>query len=184
MNTRYITKASLIAAIYIVLVLIQMLPAPFVNLTFGPIQLRLAEGLTLLPLVEAAAVPGLFVGCLLANLLLAAYSGFGLIDIIGGSAVTLLAAYLTYKVGESTIQARGKEGRGIFKTRISPKGVILGMIPPVALNGLIVSIWVSYFTKVPYIITVLGIAGGELASVIFGILTLVAYEKATGFKEY
>lgn len=163
MNIRYLTKASLIAAIYIVLVLLQVLPFPLASLTFGPIQLRLAEGLTLLPLVEAAAVPGLFVGCLLANLLLAPYSGFGLIDILGGSLVTLIAAYLTSKM----------------KSKIS------GMIPPVVLNGLIVSIWVSYFTKIPYVYTVLGIGGGELASVaIFGSLILYVYEKATNFKEY
>ena len=163
MNVRYLTKASLIAAIYIVLVIIQVLPFPLANLTFGPIQLRLAEGLTLLPLVEAAAIPGLFVGCLISNLLLAAYSGFGLIDIIGGSLVTLFAAYLTSKM----------------------KNKFTGMIPPVVLNGIIVSIWVSYFTKIPYPYTVLGIAAGELVSVIiFGNLILYVYEKATNFKEY
>lgn len=163
MNTKYLTKASLIAALYIVLVIIQLLPIPLAGLTFGPVQLRLAEGLTLLPLVESAAIPGLFVGCLLSNLLLAAYSGFGLIDIIGGSLVTLLAAYLTSKM-------RNKYS---------------AMLPPVLLNGLIVSIWVSYFTKVPYWLTVLGIGGGELASVlIFGSLILYVYEKATSFKEY
>lgn len=163
MNIRYLTKASLIAAIYIVLVLLQILPFPLASLTFGPIQLRLAEGLTLLPLVESAAVPGLFVGCLLANLLLAPYSGFGLVDIIGGSLVTLLAAYLTSKM----------------KTKFT------AMLPPVILNGLIVSIWVSYFTKIPYVYTVLGIGGGELASVVlFGSLILYVYEKATNFKEY
>ena len=163
MNIRYLTKASLIAAIYIVLVLLQLLPVPLASLTFGPIQLRLAEGLTLLPLVESAAVPGLFVGCLLANLLLAPYSGFGLIDIIGGSLVTLLAAYLTSKM----------------KTKFT------AMLPPVILNGLIVSIWVSYFTKIPYVYTVRGIGGGELASVVlFGSLILYVYEKATSFKEY
>lgn len=163
MNIRYLTKASLIAAIYIVLVLLQVMPFPLASLTFGPIQLRLAEGLTLLPLVESAAVPGLFVGCLLANLLLAPYSGFGLIDIIGGSLVTLVAAYLTSRM----------------------KSKLTAMIPPVLLNGLIVSIWVSYFTKIPYVYTVLGIGGGELASVaIFGSLILYVYEKATNFKEY
>ena len=163
MNIRYLTKARLIAAIYIVLVLLQIMPVPLASLTFGPIQLRLAEGLTLLPLVESAAVPGLFVGCLLANLLLAPYSGFGLIDIIGGSLVTLLAAYLTSKM----------------KTKFT------AMLPPVILNGLIVSIWVSYFTKIPYVYTVLGIGGGELASVVlFGSLILYVYEKATSFKEY
>ena len=163
MNTKYLTKASLIAAIYIVLILIQMIPMPFVNLTFGPVQLRIAEGLVLLPLVEAAAVPGVFVGCLLANLLLAPYSGFGLLDIFGGSLITLVAAYLTSKM----------------KNRVS------GMIPPVVLNGLIVSIWVSYFTKIPYTWTVLGIGGGELLSVaIFGSLFLYVYEKSTNLKEY
>ncbi len=163
MNLKYLTKASLIAAIYIILVLIQVLPVPFASLTFGPIQLRLAEGLTLLPLVETAAIPGLFVGCLLANLILAPYSGFGLVDILGGSLVTLVAAYFTSKMKSKTT----------------------GMIPPVLLNGLIVSIWVSYFTKIPYIYTVLGIAGGELASIIlFGNLILYVYEKSTNFREY
>lgn len=163
MNIRYITKASLIAAIYIVLVLIQIIPIPFANLTFGPVQLRLAEGLTLLPLVESAAIPGLFVGCLLANLVLAPYSGFGLVDIIGGSLVTLIAAYLTSKM----------------------KNKFTGMLPPVALNGLIVSIWVSYFTRVPYLYTVLGIGLGELASVlIFGTVILYVYEKATNIREW
>lgn len=163
MNTRYLTKASLIAAIYIVLVIIQMLPIPIANLTFGPVQLRIAEGLVLLPLVEAAAVPGVFVGCLLANLLLAPYSGFGLLDILGGSLVTLVAAFLTSKM----------------------KNKFAGMVPPVALNGLIVSIWVSYFTKIPYLFTTIGIAGGELLSLaIFGSIFLYVYEKSTNLKEY
>ena len=122
MNTKYLTKASLIAGIYIALVLIQV---PMGSLAFGPIQLRIAEGLTLLPLVEKAAVPGLFVGCLLSNLILASFSGFGLVDIIGGSLVTLLAAYLTSKMSNK----------------------ILGALPPILLNGFIVSIWVSYYTN-------------------------------------
>jgi len=116
----------------------------------------------LLPLVEKAAIPGVFVGCLLSNLLLSLYSGFGLIDIIGGSLVTLVAAYLTSKM----------------------KNKFMGMLPPVVLNGLIVSIWVSYFTKVPYLVTVLGISAGELLSVaIFGSIVLSVYEKATKAKE-
>lgn len=162
MKTKYLTRASIIAALYIVLILVQALPFPFVNLTFGPLQLRIAEGLVLLPLVEKAAIPGVFVGCLLSNLLLSLYSGFGLIDIIGGSLVTLVAAYLTSKM----------------------KNKFMGMLPPVVLNGLIVSIWVSYFTKVPYLVTVLGISTGELLSVaIFGNIVLSVYEKATKAKE-
>src|SRR5699024_3510699 len=147
--------------IYIVLVIIQVVIFPS-WFAFGEVQLRIAEGLTLLPLVEAAAIPGLFVGCLISNLILSV-SGFGLIDIIGGSLVTLLAAYLTSK-------ARNR---------------FVAMIPPVLLNGLIVSIWVSYFTKFPYHLTVLGIGLGELLSVlIFGNLFLYTYEKSTNFREY
>lgn len=163
MNIRYLTKASLIAAIYLVLVLLQALPFPMANLTFGPVQLRIAEGLTLLPLVDSAAVPGLFIGVLLANFLLAPYSGFGLVDIIGGSLVTLIAAYLTSKA----------------------KNKYIGMLPPILLNGVIVSIWVSYFTRIPYLYTVLGITAGELVSVsIFGSLILYVYEKASKYREW
>ena len=159
MNTKYLTKASLIAGIYLVLILIQI---PMGNLAFGPIQLRIAEGLTLLPLVETAAIPGLFIGCLVANLILAPYSAFGLIDIIGGSLVTLIAAYLTSK----------------------SKNKLIGALPPIILNGFIVSIWVSYFTKVPYWLTVLGIISGEIASVaIFGTLILSVYDKAIKYIE-
>lgn len=162
MNTRYITKASLIAAIYIVLILLQALPFPIANLTFGPVQLRIAEGLVLLPMVEAAAVPGVFVGVLISNFLLAPASGFGLIDILGGSLVTLAAAILTSKA----------------KTKIG------AMAPPVLLNAFIVSIWVSYFTKIPYLYTVLGIGVGELISVaIFGNLILYVYDKSKDYRE-
>ncbi len=151
MDTKRLTKAGLIAAIYVVLVAIQI---PLGNLAFGPIQLRLAEGLTLLPLVESAAIPGVFIGCLVSNMILASFSGFGLIDIIGGSLITLVAAYLTSKM----------------------KNKYLGILPPVVLNGLIVSIWVSYFTDIPYWITVLGISAGELISVaVFGNIILIAY---------
>lgn len=153
-NTRFITKASLIAAIYIILVLIQI---PMGNLAFGPIQLRIAEGLTLLPFIETSAIPGLFIGCFISNLILSSYSSFGLVDIVGGSLVTLVAAYLTSKMPNKFMAA----------------------LPPIVLNGLIVSIWVSYFTKVPYLITALGISGGEIASIgIFGFIMLSAYGKA------
>ena len=75
MNVRYITKAAIIAVLYIVLTYVMGL------LSFNPLQLRLSEGLTILPLIEPAAIPGLFIGCLLANL----QSQFGIIDIVGGS---------------------------------------------------------------------------------------------------
>jgi uncharacterized membrane protein len=64
------------------------------GLTFGAIQFRFAEALTVLPFLFPATVPGLFVGCLVTNLL----SPYGLLDIVVGSAATLLAALWTSKV--------------------------------------------------------------------------------------
>lgn len=151
MKTKFLTRAGIIAAIYVVLILIQI---PLGELAYGPIQLRIAEGLTLLPLVESAAVPGLFIGCLIGNMITGA--PFGLIDIIGGSLVTLLAAYLTSKM----------------------KNKYLGALAPVLLNGLIISIWVSKLAKIPYWPTVATISLGELIAVaVFGNITLYIYNR-------
>ncbi len=145
MNARYITKAAVIAVLYVVLTDVMGL------LSFNPLQIRLSEGLTILPLIEPAAIPGLFVGCLLANL----QSPFGIIDILGGSLVTLTAAYLTSRA----------------------KNFWMGALPPIILNSLFVSIWVSYFAKTPYLITAVGIAVGEGVSVIvFGYVIYNIYK--------
>ncbi len=153
-NTKYLSKAGMIAALYVVLVLVEI---PFGQLAFGPIQVRIAEALVLLPLVEVAAIPGVFVGCLIANLILTFSSGYGLIDVIGGSLVTLTAAYITSKMPNR----------------------ILGILPPVILNGLIVSIWVSsFFPEMTYWAVVAGIGTGELIAVaIFGNIVLYAYNR-------
>lgn len=160
-DVNYITRAAMIAGIYLVLVLLQSWIFPSF-LSFGPVQFRIAEGLTLLPLVEPAAVPGLFIGCLLANLFLSFVSQYGMIDIICGSLVTLVAAYLTGK----------------------SKNKFFGAFPPIVLNGLIVSIWVSYFSGISYPFTVLTLGGGEAISVsVFGSVVLYAYKKALSVKE-
>ena len=86
-TTRAIVNAGLIAAIYVVLTLI------FQPISFGAIQFRIAEALTLMPLLTLDAVPGLFIGCLLANWL-----GGGIwFDVALGSIATLLAALCTRK---------------------------------------------------------------------------------------
>ena len=85
---RFLTQAALIAALYVVLT---MLSALF-GLASGAIQVRLSEALTILPAFTPAAVPGLFVGCLLANTL----SGSLPWDIVFGSLATLLGAFGTY----------------------------------------------------------------------------------------
>lgn len=153
MNVRYLTRAGVIAAVYIVLVVLEM---PLPALTYGPIQVRIAEGLVLLPLIDRAAIPGVFIGCFLANLILVFFAPFGMIDVIGGSLVTLLAAYITSKMPNS----------------------LMGIIPPVILNALIVSIWVSAGTGVPYWLTAVGIAIGELLAVgVAGNIILYSYKR-------
>ena len=62
-NIRYLTTAVMIAAMYIVLCLILR---PF---SYGEVQVRVAEALTILPYFTSAAIPGLFIGCIIANLL-------------------------------------------------------------------------------------------------------------------
>ena len=115
--TRQLVRAGLIAGIYTVLTLI----APF-NLSFGPFQFRLSEAMTLLPMLTWDAIPGLAVGCLLANLL----GGGVWFDVVFGALATLLAA--------------------IF-TRRWRKHPLLGALSPVLFNGLIVGP-VVYFAYV------------------------------------
>jgi len=84
----YLVRVAMIAAIYVVLNII------FATISYGPIQIRIAEALVVLPFIDPSAIMGLFLGCILANVI----GPLGMIDIIGGSLCTLIAAYLTYKV--------------------------------------------------------------------------------------
>ena len=93
-DIKFLTKAAVIAAFYVVLILIQI---PMGELAYGPIQLRIAEGLTILPFLEAAAIPGLFIGCIIGNFVLMSVSSYGIIDVVCGSLITLAAAYLSHK---------------------------------------------------------------------------------------
>jgi uncharacterized membrane protein len=61
-------------------------------ISFGPFQVRIAEALTVLPFFTPAAVPGLFAGCLVSNLIMSPYP----VDFIVGSLATLLAASISY----------------------------------------------------------------------------------------
>jgi len=94
-GTRAIVNAGLIGTIYVVLTLV------FQPISFGAIQFRVAEALTLLPLLTVDAVPGLFVGCLLANWL----GGGVWFDVVLGSIATLLAALCTRKLREKPLVA-------------------------------------------------------------------------------
>ena len=84
----YITQAAMIAAIYVVLTIF----ISAFGLASGAIQVRISEALCILPVFTTAAIPGLFVGCLLANLI----TGATVFDIIFGSLATLIGAIGTY----------------------------------------------------------------------------------------
>lgn len=114
---RFLSRAGLYAAIYAVLTVVL---AP---ISYGIMQIRVAEALTVLPLLDRAAIPGLFIGCLIANVV----GGVGFIDIGLGSIFTLIAAYLTSKVK---------------KDWQAP-------IPPVIINALGVGTYLSILLKTP-----------------------------------
>ena len=102
--------SAIIAALYAALTL---LLAP---ISYGPVQLRLSEAFTVLPMVLPQSIPGLFVGCLIANIFNPSPSIF---DIVFGSLTTLLAAYGTYKLRNKPILAAACPERGMIHT-ISP----------------------------------------------------------------
>ena len=89
-SVRDLTLAAFVAALYTVLSYF----GGIFGLTYGPVQCRFSEALCVLPFLTPAAVPGLFLGCLVSNLL----SPYGALDIVFGSLATLLAAIWTGRV--------------------------------------------------------------------------------------
>lgn len=138
-------QAAMIAAIYVVLTYVF---APF---SFGEIQVRIAESLTILPVFTPAAIPGLFIGCLIGNIL----GGAILPDIIMGSIATLIGAFFTYQLRE--------------------KNILLAPIPPIAANVIIVPFVLRYgygvLLPIPFMMLTVGI--GEVISC--GVLGLIVY---------
>ena len=147
----FLTHAALIAALYVVLTMI----ANAMGLANYAIQIRFSEALTILPFFTPAAVPGLFVGCLLSNLL----TGCAIPDIIFGSIATLLGALGTLYLGKSKW---------------------LAPIPPIAANTLIIPFILAYVYQfegsLPYFMLTVGI--GEILSCgILGMLLLNILQK-------
>ena len=83
-----LTSAAAIAAVYVALTLM------FLPIAYGPISFRISELLCILPYFTPAAVPGLFVGCFLANF----FAGAAAIDVIFGSLATLVGAWGSYRL--------------------------------------------------------------------------------------
>ena len=146
LTTRSLCVSAVIAALYAALTL---LLAP---ISYGSIQLRLSEAMTLLPMLLPQAIPGLFVGCLIANL----YTGM-LTDIVFGSLATLLAAVGTY---------------------LLRKKPLLAAACPVLSNGVIVGLVLSVSFKLPLLLTMGQVALGEIGAVAVGFVILGALKRA------
>ena len=135
-STLFICQAGIIAALYVALTFV------FAPISFGAVQVRIAEALTILPIFTPAAIPGLFVGCLIGNFL----GGGIILDIIFGSIATLLGAIGTYLLRK--------------------KNPIFGTIPPIVANTLIVPFVIkyAYADEMALPLIMLMILGGEVLS--------------------
>lgn len=117
-STKFMIQSALIAAVYVVLT-ITLSP-----LSYGVMQIRVSEALTILPLFTPAAIPGLFVGCLISNLM----GPYGPLDVVVGSVTTLLAAIASY---------------------LLRKRPLLVPLPPVICNGVLIGSMLYFAYGVP-----------------------------------
>jgi len=124
----FVTQAAVIAAMYVGLTFV----SSSLGLASGELQIRLSEMLCILPAFTPAAIPGLFLGCLLSNLL----TGCTVIDIVFGSLATLIAAVLSYQLRNH-------------------KYPLLVTVPPVVANMIVVPFILKFSYGVPLPIPVM-----------------------------
>ncbi len=138
-SIRYLTGASLIAAIYTAVTFI----STAMGMSSGAIQFRLSESLIILPLIMPEAVPGLFIGCLISNII----SGCALWDIIFGSLATLLGAYFVHLLRGLPLKLRW-----------------LSTVPNFLINSLVIPLMLMYAYGINkgYLLLVLSVGLGEL----------------------
>ena len=162
----FLVQAAIIAAIYVVLTYF----ISAFNLASGAIQVRISEALCILPFFTPAAVPGLFLGCLLSNLI----TGCVIWDVVFGSLATLLGALGTWLLTGSA--GRNKPARKKIKW--------LAPLPPSLANTLIVPFVLCYAYRfpgsVPYFMLTVGI--GEIISC--GILGLILLNVLSRYQKY
>jgi len=149
-NVKTLSLGGAIAALYVVLTQV----AQAFGMASGAIQVRLSEALTILPCFSLAAVPGLTVGCVLANLL----TGCAAWDVVFGSLATLL---------------------GAIGTRLMRKRPMIAWVSPVVSNAVIVPLVLQKVYGVPdsFWYLMLTVGAGEVIAC--GVLGLILY-KALG----
>ncbi len=154
-NSKFLAQSAIIAALYVVLTYL----ANVLGLASGAVQVRFSESLTILPVFTPAAIPGLFIGCFISNIL----SGCVIWDVVFGSVATLLGAIFTY---------------------LLRKHKKLAPIPPILANTIIVPFVLKFAYGLPaslgYFILTVG-AGEIISCGILGtalLLYLQKYENA------
>lgn len=141
----FIAQAAMIAAIYVVLTLIGA------SFSYGEVQVRISEALTILPAFTPAAIPGVFLGCLISNIL----GGCILPDIIFGSLATLVGA--------------------VFTWMLRNKSKYLAPLPPIIANVLVVPFVLKYGYMVPLPIPFMMLTVGIGEVISCGVLGLILY---------
>jgi uncharacterized membrane protein len=142
-KTVWLTRAGLIAALYVVLTVTPPLNA----ISYGPIQFRISEALNVLAFFEPAAIPGLFIGCAIANAIgIAVGSSLGVIDVVWGSLLTLVSAMIIWR----------------------SKKPLIGLAAPVVINAFGVALELAYVLKLPFWPSVASVGFGE-AVVVYGL---------------
>jgi len=139
LKTKKIVYTALIAAVYAALTLFM---AP---LSYGPIQCRISEALTVLPFFSSFSVLGLSIGCFVANIM----SPIGILDMIFGTFATLAAAFITYNIGRSNLK---------YKRLLAP-------LPAVIINGIVVGVLINISlpsSLLTYFVTMGSVALGEI----------------------
>lgn len=151
-HAEFIVQGAAIAALYVVLTLFSNI----FGLASGVVQVRVSEALTVLPFFTFAAVPGLFVGCVISNLL----AGSAIWDVIFGSAATLIGAVGTYLLRKRTKW--------------------LAPLPPIAANTMIVPFVLAFAygaeEGIPFLMLTVG-AGEVISCGVLGLILLKALEK-------
>ena len=151
-HAEFIVQGAAIAALYVVLTLLSNI----FGLASGVVQVRISEALTVLPFFTFAAVPGLFVGCVISNLL----AGSAVWDVIFGSIATLIGAAGTYLLRKKTKW--------------------LAPLPPIAANTIIVPFILAFVygaeESIPFLMLTVG-AGEIISCGALGLILLKAHEK-------
>jgi len=156
-NTKKIAVTALIAAVYAVLTI------SLGFMSYSNIQFRVAEIMILLAFVDKDYIPGLTLGCFLANIL----GVYGIPDTIFGTLATFISACLVYQTGKQM----GK----------STMSLIIASLWPALVNALIIGWMLNKFVGLPLILSMAQVGIGEFVVItIAGIPLLKAVEGKYG----